>query len=119
VKTKTKTSSTITVPQTVQHRAGFKLGDVLEFKASSGVITILPKLPTADDEYTPEQRRIIDAQLAEGLADIKAGRTAGPFNSLQYGYFCPTPRKGKIGFHSCEPSSSPSVMERRQKSSFR
>ena len=45
------------------------------------MITILPKLPTADDEYTPEQRRIIDARLAEGLADIKAGRTFGPFNS--------------------------------------
>jgi hypothetical protein len=41
----------------------------------------LPKLPAADDEYTPEQRRIIDARLAEGLADIKAGRTFGPFGS--------------------------------------
>jgi hypothetical protein len=27
-----------------------------------------------DDEYTPEQHRIIDARLAEGLTDIKAGR---------------------------------------------
>jgi predicted transcriptional regulator len=45
------------------------------------VITILPKLPVADDEYTPEQRRAIDARLAEGLADIKAGRTFGPFDS--------------------------------------
>ena len=42
---------------------------------SGGVITYLPKLPAADDEYTPEQRRIIDAQLAEGLADIEAGHT--------------------------------------------
>jgi len=34
------------------------------------------------------------------------------------GYFCPTHRKGKIGrFHSCGLSSSPSLMERRQKSS--
>jgi len=48
---------------------------------SGGVVTVLPKLPAADDEYTPEQRRAIDAQLAEGLADIKAGRTAGPFNT--------------------------------------
>jgi len=45
------------------------------------VITILPKLPTTNDEYTPDQRRIIDARLAEGLADIKAGRTFGPFDS--------------------------------------
>jgi hypothetical protein len=44
-------------------------------------VTILPKLPAADDEYTPEQRRIIDGRLAEGLADIKAGRTFGPFDT--------------------------------------
>jgi predicted transcriptional regulator len=37
------------------------------------------KASTADDEYTVEQRRIIDARLAEGLADIKAGRVYGPF----------------------------------------
>jgi hypothetical protein len=27
------------------------------------------------------QRRMIEAQLAEGLADIEGGRTCGPFNS--------------------------------------
>ena len=45
------------------------------------MITILPKLPAADDELTPDQRRLIDARLAEGLAEIEAGRTFGPFNS--------------------------------------
>ena len=45
------------------------------------MITILPKHPAADDEYTSGQRRMIDARLAEGLADIKAGRTFGPFDS--------------------------------------
>jgi predicted transcriptional regulator len=34
-----------------------------------------------DDEYTPEQHRIIDARLAEGLTDIKAGRVYGPFET--------------------------------------
>ncbi|MGA2268508.1 MAG: hypothetical protein ABSH44_08580 [Bryobacteraceae bacterium] len=34
-----------------------------------------------EDEYTPDQRRVVDARLAEGLADIKAGRTFGPFNT--------------------------------------
>jgi predicted transcriptional regulator len=33
------------------------------------------------DEYTPEQRRRVDAALAEGLADIEAGRVHGPFSS--------------------------------------
>jgi hypothetical protein len=48
---------------------------------SGGVIAILPKLPATDDEYTSEQRRMIDARLAEGLADIQAGRTFGPFDN--------------------------------------
>jgi bifunctional DNA-binding transcriptional regulator/antitoxin component of YhaV-PrlF toxin-antitoxin module len=75
---KTKTS---TLPAAVRQQAGFKVGQVLEYKVSGGVVTILPKLPSADDEYTPEQRRIVDAQLAEGLADIKAGRVYGPFDT--------------------------------------
>ena len=76
-----KSKTPLTVPDGVRRRAGLKSGDKVEFKVSGGVITILPKCPSADDEYTPEQRRIVDAQLAEGLADIKAGRTFGPFNS--------------------------------------
>ena len=78
-----KNKSPVVVPDAALRRAGFKRGQQLEIKASGGVITILPKLPTADDEYTPAQRRIVDAQLAKGLADIKAGRTRGPFNSAE------------------------------------
>ena len=66
---------------TVTVKAGHKNGQDLEFRVSGGVITILPKLPAADDEYTSGQRRMIDARLAEGLADIKAGRTFGPFDN--------------------------------------
>src|SRR6266478_6273875 len=71
----------LVVPPSVRRRAGIKAGDKLEFKVSGGIINIIPKLSSADDEYTPAERRILDAQLAEDLADIKAGRTAGPFNS--------------------------------------
>jgi len=39
------------------------------------------QVPTADDEYTPAQRRVIDARLAESEEDLKKGRTFGPFNS--------------------------------------
>ena len=78
---KNNNKTPLVVPQAVRRQARFKSGQELEFRASGGVITILPKLPGADDEYTPEQRRAIDARLAEGLADIKAGRTYGPFNS--------------------------------------
>lgn len=49
----------------------------------TGVITILPKAPHADEEHSPEQRRLVDARLAEGVADIKAGRTFGPFDDAE------------------------------------
>jgi len=74
-----KNKTPLVVPPALRRQAGFKSGQEVEFKVSGGVISISPKLPTADDEYTPEQRRVVDAQLAEGLDDIKAGRVHGPF----------------------------------------
>lgn len=65
------------VPPSVQRRARIKAGDRLEFKVSGGVITIMPKLPSADDEYTPQQRRSIDAQLDKA----EKGPFFGPFNT--------------------------------------
>src|ERR1051325_9518280 len=75
-------SSTITMPAAGRQQAGFKVGQVLEFKVAGGVVTIIPKLPTADDEYTPEQRAIVDAQLAEGLEDIRKGRVSKKFDTV-------------------------------------
>jgi len=74
-----KNKPPVVVPAAALRQAGFKRGQELEFRAAGGVITIVQKPPSADDEYTPEQRQTIDAQLTEGLADIKAGRVRGPF----------------------------------------
>jgi bifunctional DNA-binding transcriptional regulator/antitoxin component of YhaV-PrlF toxin-antitoxin module len=74
-----KNKTPLVVPPSVRRRAGLKSGQKIEFKVSGGVISIVPKPPATDDECTPEQRRIIDAQLAESLADVKAGRVHGPF----------------------------------------
>ena len=74
-----KNKTPLVVPPSVRRQAGLKSGQQIEFKVSDGVISIHPKPPAADDEYTTEQRRIVDAQLAEGLADIEAGRVHGPF----------------------------------------
>ncbi len=71
----------LVVPRAARRKAGFKSGQELEIKASGGVITILPKLPNAGDEYTPEQRRLIDARLNEALEEVQQGHTAGPFNT--------------------------------------
>ena len=65
-----KSRSPLVVPLAVRRQAGLKSGQEIEFKVSDGVISIRPKLPTADDEYTPEQRRI-----------VKAGRVHGPFST--------------------------------------
>jgi hypothetical protein len=65
------------LPPRVRRQVGFKAGDEVEVKASGGIVTLIPKLPSADDEYTPEQRRAIDAQLAEA----EKGAFYGPFNS--------------------------------------
>ena len=72
-----KSKAHLTVPPQVQRRAGIKTGDRVEFKVSGGIINIIPKLPSADDEYTPEQRRIIDARLAEP----EKGPYYGPFET--------------------------------------
>ena len=72
-----KKKSPIVVPESLRRRAGIKPGDRLEFKVSGGIINIIPKLPSADHEYTPAQRRIIDAQLAEA----RKGPYHGPFNT--------------------------------------
>lgn len=82
-----KAKAPLVVPPSVQRKARLKAGDQVEFKATPGKITIVTKPPVvaaaADDEYTPEQRRIIEAQLAEGLEDIRKGRVHGPFNTVE------------------------------------
>ncbi len=78
-----KNDAALIVPPSVRRQAGIKAGDRLEFRVSGRVITIVPKLPVADDEYTPEQRRRMDQEIAQGLEDIRKGRTYGPFNTVQ------------------------------------
>jgi hypothetical protein len=59
-------------------------GDMVDVKVSGRRIIVTPmlvvdraKFPTADDEYTPAQRRIIDARLKEA----EKGPYAGPFKN--------------------------------------
>jgi len=80
----------VTIPTAVRRQAGLSKGDLVNFAFQLGKIVITPRLvidrskfSTADDEYTPAQRRIVDAHLAEGLADIKAGRVSKVFSSAE------------------------------------
>ncbi len=80
--TVTVKTKTIILPEAVTQQAGFKVGQELEFKVSGGIVTITPKLPTADGEYTPKQRAVVDAQLAKGLEDIRKGRVSPKFDTV-------------------------------------
>lgn len=71
----------LVVPLNIRRRAGIKPGDRLEFKVARGVITIVSRSRIADEE-TPEQRKVIDAQLAEGLEDIREGRVSKRFDTV-------------------------------------
>jgi AbrB family looped-hinge helix DNA binding protein len=78
----------MTLPSRMRSAIGIADGDLVEATVLRGKIVLTPKLvidrskfPNADDEYTPAQRRTIDARLDESEEDLKKGRTAGPFNT--------------------------------------
>jgi len=80
----------MTLPVKLRSLAGISEGDLVEAAFQLGKIVITPKpaidrskFPTADEEYTPAQRRIIDARLAKSDEDIKHGRVYGPFNTAE------------------------------------
>lgn len=74
----------VTIPASVRRQAGLSKGDLVNFAFSHGKLVITPKtpidrskFPTAEDEYTPSQRRVIDARLVEG----EKGPFYGPFKN--------------------------------------
>lgn len=74
-----KKKTPIVVPESLRRRAGIKVGDRLEFKVSGGLINIIAQVPSADDEYTPAQRRQINAEIAEA----RKGPYYGPFDTAE------------------------------------
>lgn len=78
----------MTIPRRVRSAVGLVDGDLVEVRAVGKKIVITPHpqlvigrsgFPNADDEYTPAQRRIIDAQLDEAAK----GPFNGPFNTAE------------------------------------
>ena len=76
-----KNRTPLVVPPAVRRQAGLKSVDRLEFRVSGRVITILPKPPTADDEYTAAERRTIDHGIAQSEKEYAAGKSYGPFET--------------------------------------
>ena len=78
----------MTLPSRLRSAVGVAEGDLVEASVQRGKIVLTPttmidrsKFPNADDEYTPAQRRIIDARLVESDEDVKKGRVYGPFTA--------------------------------------
>ena len=67
---KVKQKYQVPLPAAVRELAGIEVGDLLEAKVEKKRITLTPK-------------SAIDKRLAEALADIKAGRTYGPFETAE------------------------------------
>jgi hypothetical protein len=60
----------------------------VEFSFQRGKIVITPMLvidrsqfPNADDEYTPAQRKIIDARLDRAMEEVRKGRVSPAFET--------------------------------------
>ena len=76
----------MTLPSRLRAAIGLAEGDLVEASLERGKIVLRPKLvidrsqyPSADDEYTPQQRRIIEARLAEA----RKGPYHGPFRTAK------------------------------------
>ncbi|SPF55935.1 putative Transcriptional regulator, AbrB family [Candidatus Sulfopaludibacter sp. SbA4] len=74
----------MTLPSGVRAAVGLADGDLVDVKVAGRKIVITPALvidrtqfPTAEDEYTPEQRRILNASLAQA----EKGPYYGPFKN--------------------------------------
>lgn len=74
----------MTLPSHLREAIGVREGDRLEASVQRGKIVLSPtlvidrsKFPTADNEYTPAQRRIIDARLRKAMR----GPHYGPFET--------------------------------------
>ena len=60
----------LVVPKSVRRKAGFKTGDQVEFMICGRVINIIPKLPYADDTFSPEET----AMIATARREMREGK---------------------------------------------
>lgn len=60
----------IVIPAKVRREVSLRVGDFLEATVERGKITLAPKT-------------LLDREIAESLADFRAGRTSGPFNMAE------------------------------------
>ena len=72
----------VTIPSRLRSRVGLADGDLVDAKEHRGKIILTPK-NVVDREYTPAQRRSIDARLDEAMREVERGELYGPFETHQ------------------------------------
>jgi AbrB family looped-hinge helix DNA binding protein len=84
-----QTKGQVTIPTSVRRQAGLSKGDLVDFAFQRGKIVITPKVvidrsqfPNADDEYTPAQRRSIDARLEAAATEVRKGNVSASFDNI-------------------------------------
>jgi AbrB family looped-hinge helix DNA binding protein len=60
----------IVIPQNIRRQIRVEVGDLLEAGVEDGMITLTPK-------------SLIDRHIAEGLEDLRQGRTHGPYSNAK------------------------------------
>jgi AbrB family looped-hinge helix DNA binding protein len=63
-----KSKYQVVIPRSLRRQMRINVGDVLEASVQKGRITLVPK-------------SLVDREIAEGLEDLKQGRTYGPYSS--------------------------------------
>ena len=78
----------MTIPRSVRSAVGLADGDMVEVKANGNQIIITPQVvgdrsgfTNADDEYMPEQRRLIDRGIDQSEKEYQQGQSFGPFQT--------------------------------------
>ena len=67
----------VTIPPAARRALKLKVGDFIEATPQRNGVLLRPAKVVTDEGFEQEVRR----RLREGLADLKAGRTSGPFEN--------------------------------------
>ena len=65
----------VTIPANIRAKLGLEEGELLEASTKGGTIVLTPKAVV--------NRAEVEAAIAEGLEDMRQGRTIGPFKNAK------------------------------------
>ena len=88
---KLKQKGQVTIPAAIRDELGLREGDYVEIAREADHIVLTPK-------DVVDRHPATDAALAEGVADVRAGRVSPPFRSMKaFEAWLKTPEGRKFG----------------------